>query len=192
MVFDTTSCNTGRFSGACVTFSLSKPILWLACRNLVLDEVFCSLAIKKSKTPEVEVFKRFKKHWNEIQQQFDGEFVNLVVTSEIRQKYQNLKSLSLLRDNYKEFVKLALTYIGIQPSYCITLQRQGAVSKTRWMSKVICALKIVLLSKQNSLQTIIGTNFLKKLKRFVNFCINCYIPYWINCSVASAVFYFQK
>ena len=47
-----------------------------------------------SKTPAVEVFKRFKKHWNEIWQQFDGEFVNLVVISEIGQKYENLKKLS--------------------------------------------------------------------------------------------------
>ena len=30
MVFDTTSCNTGHFSGACVTFQkwIGKPIFW--------------------------------------------------------------------------------------------------------------------------------------------------------------------
>ena len=97
----------------------------------------------------MEVFKRFKKHSNEIWQQSDGEFVNLVVTSEIRQKYQYFKNMSVLRDDYKELVKLAIIYIEIQPSYDITLQRPGVVSKARWMSKVSCALKIVLLSKQN-------------------------------------------
>ena len=60
--------------------------------ELLLDKVFCSLAMEKSKTPEVEVFKIFKKHWNEIWQQFDGEFVNLVVSYEIRQKYQIIKN----------------------------------------------------------------------------------------------------
>ena len=53
----------------------------------------------------MEVFKRFKKHWNEIWQQFVGEFVNLVVTSEILQKHQNLKILSLRLNDYKEHVK---------------------------------------------------------------------------------------
>ena len=93
MVFDTTSCNTGHLLGACVTFQkwLRKSIFWLACRHhvleLLLDNFFCSLAIEKLKTHEVEVFKRFKKHYNEIWQQFDGELVNLVVTSENRQKF---------------------------------------------------------------------------------------------------------
>ena len=64
-------------------------------------------------------------------QQFDVELVNLVVTSEIRQKYQNLKNLSVLRDGYKELVKFALIYIEIQPSHGITLQRPGAISKAR-------------------------------------------------------------
>ena len=54
------------------------------------------------------------------------------------------------------------------------------------MSKVIYALKICLLSKQNSIKEIIDSTQLKKLKRFVEFCVNCYIPYWINCTVASA------
>ena len=80
---------------------------------------------------------RVENHWNEIWQQFDGESINLVITSEILQKYQNLKNLSHLRDDYKELVKLALIYIGSQPSHGITLQRSGAVYKARWTSNVI-------------------------------------------------------
>ena len=122
MVFDNTSCNTGRHSGACVTLQkcLGKLMFWLACRQnvieVLIDKVYCSLAIENSKTPEVKVFKKFKNHWNEIWEKFDGEVVNLVVTSEILQKYENLKKLSLLRDDYKEVVKLAFIFIGIQQS----------------------------------------------------------------------------
>ena len=94
--------------------------------------------------------------------------------------------MSHLRDDYKELVELALIYVGIKPSLGITIKRPGAVSKARWMSKVIYALKICLLSKQNSIKEIIDSTQLKKLKRFVEFCVNCYIPYWINCTVASA------
>ena len=57
--------------------------------------------------------------------------------------------MCLLRDDYKEVVKFALIYIEIQPFHGIILQRPGAVSKARWMSKVIYALKIIFLSKQN-------------------------------------------
>ena len=45
--------------------SLGKTIFWLACRyhilELLLNDFFSSLAIEKSKTPEKEVFKKFKK-----------------------------------------------------------------------------------------------------------------------------------
>ena len=54
------------------------------------------------------------------------------------------------------------------------------------MRKVVYYLKIVLLSHQNSLKSIFDTTCLNKLNFFVHFSINCYIPYWINCTVASA------
>ena len=40
----------------------------------------------------MELFISFKKHWNEICERFDEKIVNLVVTSEIHQKYQILKN----------------------------------------------------------------------------------------------------
>ena len=44
----------------------------------------------------------------------------------LRQKYESFKNLSLLRDDYKELINLALTYIRVQPSHGITLRRPGA------------------------------------------------------------------
>ena len=54
MVFDTTSlCDIQK--------CLGKPNLLLACvLELLQNIIFCSQAIEKSKTPEVEVLKRFK------------------------------------------------------------------------------------------------------------------------------------
>ena len=146
MVFDTTRTNTGVHTGACVTFqkSLGKPIFWLAFRHhvlkLILSKVFCSLDIEKSTTLEIEIFKKFKDNWRNIRKHNDGNFVYLEVTPEVRQKYQNLK-LSGLRDDYKELVNLALIYTRIQSSLGFTPQRPGAVSRARWMSKVIYSLK---------------------------------------------------
>ena len=81
-------------------------------------------------------------------QHFDENYVlNLEVTSEICQKYQSFR-LPCLQDDYKEVVKLALIYIGLQPSQGFTLQRPGAVSKARWMSNVIYTLKIVFFTTE--------------------------------------------
>ena len=136
MVFDTTSCNRAIHWCLCdISKSLGKPIFWLACRHhvleLLLDNVFRSLAIEKSTTPNIEVFKSLKTHWNDIWENHNGNFVTSDVTSEILLKYQNLKSLSHLRDDYKELVELAQIYIGMKPSLGIFIKRPGAVSKAR-------------------------------------------------------------
>ena len=131
------------------------------------------------------ILKQFKDNWGNIRKHNDGNVVYLEVTPEVRQKYQNLK-LSGLRDDYKELVNLALIYTRIQSSLGLTPQRPGAASRARWMRKVVYYLKIVLLSHQNSLNSIFDTTCLNKLNFFVDFSINCYIPYWINCTVASA------
>lgn len=66
MVFDNTNSNTKKYKGACMTFQLGlcKPIFWLASRHhvleLILNKVFSSLVIEKSKTPEIEVFKTLR------------------------------------------------------------------------------------------------------------------------------------
>ena len=92
--------------------------------------------------------------------------------------------MSLLREDYKDLFKLAMLYIRLQPRDDITLQRPGALYKARWMSKIIYAFKIVLLSKPKSYWRIIDTSCLVKPKRFVDFCIQCYISWCINCIVA--------
>ena len=46
MCFDTTTSNTGKFSGACILLEaiLGCPLLWTACRHYVLEIILSNVA----------------------------------------------------------------------------------------------------------------------------------------------------
>ena len=72
MVFDTTSTNTGLWSGGCVELQnrLNKSLLWCACRKhigeLIVGSVFNALQIKMSKSPEIMIFKNFQSNFSHV------------------------------------------------------------------------------------------------------------------------------
>ena len=74
MVFDTTSTNTGLWTGGCVELQskLNKPLLWCACRKhmgeVVAGKVFDTLLIEKSQSPDTKIFKNFRSNFNIIPQ----------------------------------------------------------------------------------------------------------------------------
>ena len=74
MTFDTTASNTGHVTAACVALqqNLGKALLWSACRHhvgeVVLTNVFEDMKIEASKSPEVSLFARFRKHYQMIPQ----------------------------------------------------------------------------------------------------------------------------
>lgn len=73
MVFDTTASHTGHLSAACVAIQnkLDRPLLWSACRHhigeVILSHVFADIKIEVSKSPDVVIFSKFRKHYEEIQ-----------------------------------------------------------------------------------------------------------------------------
>ena len=65
----------------------------------------------------------------------------------------------------------------------------GPISRARWMSIIIYSLKTLLLSnkiKESPIKEFLNDCVLAKIKRFVDFCVKCYIPWWISCSVPAA------
>ena len=72
MTFDTTASNTGHVSAVCITLqqSIGRALLWSACRHhvreVLLTHVFNALKVEMSKSPEIMVFTRFKKHFDTI------------------------------------------------------------------------------------------------------------------------------
>ena len=67
--------------------------------------------------------------------------------SELLEVSSNKKDF--LRDDYKELLSLAVIFVEGSVSE-VSLQKPGALHKARWMSKLIYALKIVLLKSQIS------------------------------------------
>ena len=75
MVFDTTSSNTGKESGACKFIEeLQSPILWVACRHhiaeLHIGKVFHTV-FGTTTDPGVGMFRRLKKEWADLQIDLD-------------------------------------------------------------------------------------------------------------------------
>ena len=72
MVFDTTSSNTGQWSGGCIEVQnrLQKHLLWNACRKhmgeLIVGASFNCLDIEVSKNPKTPLFNKFRTHFDVI------------------------------------------------------------------------------------------------------------------------------
>ena len=57
------------------------------------------------------------------------------------------------------------------------------------MCKILYSVKTVLLSKSSSespMNEFLSTTLLSKLIRFTNFCVKCYVPWWIRCTSAES------
>ena len=97
------------------------------------------------------------------------------------------------RGDYRELVVLTLVYLKKVPNEFKKFQKPGAHNHTRWMSKLLYSLKMVLLSSQIQ-ELPEGTIFddspsrtqLVKLTSFVQFVVFCYVPWWITASHASS------
>ena len=66
-----------------------------------------------------------------------------------------------------------------------TIKIPGAISRARWMSKIIYSLKVVLFSNTDLTSNGINKDLLENLIRITNFCVLKYIPGWLKCPVAT-------
>lgn len=124
--FDTTSHNTGVDNGACVLLErmLGRELMHAACRHhiyeLDLKTVF-ELKISASSAPNVTIFDRFAKKWDELDHNsWKSGLEDEIVTSSISPAeceamkkfcYKQLE-ITHSRNDYKEFLQLALMFLG--------------------------------------------------------------------------------
>lgn len=194
MCFDTTSANTGHLKGACTILEgkfVGRELLWLPCRHhimeIILAKVF-SLCFGPSSSPDIQIFKRFKSHWKNIDK---GSFQSLTTDEETdRFKNETLEYLSKVdgwkvqpRDDYKELVKLTLTVLG-KPPENIHWRAPGSVHHARWMAKLIYGIKIYLFRNQKNVINLINREE-AQLKRFVTFGTSLYTAAWIKAPLAA-------
>ena len=206
MTFDTTASNTGSVTAACVTIQqkLGKALLWSACRHhigeIILTHVFQDLHIEASKSPEVTLFSRFRKHFDLLPHTSDQPMSKLdsylfadaakdlvtVFKTEVLQKAQS--ELSVRRDDYLEFVELCTVFLdGVEEGKVVTFKRPGALHKARWMAKLLYSIKICLFEQQIAnlpAGTITTKHQVAKIRDFVNFVTLVYSAWWMSCNSA--------
>jgi hypothetical protein len=161
MCFDTTSSNTGRFSGACVLLEqlLGRSLLHFGCRHHILELVLAAafgVCMGPSKSPEVLVFKRFQAQWSSIdkdsyQDCFTDDFAASQL-ADIRPQVINFCEKQLEnqqpRDDYREMLKLMLIFLGSKSHHDSKFRAPGPMHQARWMSKAIYSIKVWLFRSQ--------------------------------------------
>ena len=95
----------------------------------------------------------------------------------------------IARGDYKELVKLASIYLDTDKDSFKGLIKPGALHNARWMAKILFCIKIVLLHRQIKKLPkgkLLVVTQLNKIRKFVQFVVYCYIPWWLTAPVSSA------
>lgn len=200
MTFDTTSANTGHVTAACVSIQsrLDKALLWSGCRHhvgeVILSHVFEDLKIEASKSPEVSVFQRFRKHYGMIPNtplrcldmtDFSEDGKLLAEELRVGALLQSSQDHDFRRDDYRELIELSIMFLKGNTNKQFTFKKPGALHKARWMAKLLYGIKICLFEEQiNSLPqgTVTTKQQVPKIRAFVNFITLVYVPWWLKSS----------
>ena len=109
--------------------------------------------------PDVPLFKKFKAHWDEIEDEIDkskfknglfGKRLPKVLNEQIQDLDKHLNEIFTTvqpRDGYKELLLLCRIFLGLDVDNTV-FYKPGAYHHARWMSKMNYALKIYIFRKQ--------------------------------------------
>lgn len=165
--------------------------LMMACRHhiyeIVLRAVFDS-KFSASSAPEVSIFERFTKAWNNIDQSsyrsvLEDDNIRSKITDEecdqikhfCRQKLDESHS----RNDYKEFLELVLVFLGED---AVGFRQPGPTSHSRGMAKGTYNLKIFIFRYQFHLTP----RELDGIRDTCIFLLRIYIRAWFGCTNAIA------
>ena len=90
------------------------------------------------------------------------------------------------RGDYKELIFLTLLYLRYEYTKFTKFQKPGAYHKARWMAKLLYSIKMTLLKKQILDMKISTITQMKKIDRFSEFIVYCYVPWWITATITTA------
>lgn len=193
MSFDTTSSNTGQFSGACTLIQqkLEKDLMFLACRHhimeLLVGAAFSACMETITSGPDVALFKRFAKKWSVMDQssyQIADKMANFALIAPKKDDILTFAKQQLLekqpRDDYRELLELSVIFLGDTPEGGVSFKCPGPMHHARWMSKVIYSFKVWMFSGQFKLTK----KELHGLERFLVFIIKFYLKAWTTATEA--------
>jgi len=191
MCFDTTASNTGRLNGTykLLETAINRNLLWMACRHhmfeVLLSDAF-GVCLGPSTGPDILLFKRFKDKWSKlVHHQPLPRLVPLVSACDrLKEFIAEQLQLGHPRDDYREFLHLEASMIGIKRS-AVPLRKPGGLHRARWMTKAIYAMKIELLLDGNEVVTQLTARELQGIKRFNRFVVTIYIQSWFSCRIVA-------
>ena len=192
--------NTGVHTGAItiVQSFFSRRLLFLACRHHMLELYAAAVfnAFFSSSGPEIELFSRFKSHWNFIDQsrfeplgadqEGEGAMNPAEKTWLVSRRDEVIERLSqhLMevqpRNDYREFCHLTLRLLGeeVDIKFCTP----GAYHRARWMAKGIYCMKIFGFRHQFHL----SSREINSLRRICLFVCTIYATFWFDAPMAPA------
>jgi hypothetical protein len=189
MCFDTTASNTGRVNGACTLLeaAIGRPLLWMACRHHMLEVLLSdahNVCFGPSTGPEILFFKRFRDKWSELDHTPKERQVPFITaTSDLKAFIVEHLQMSYPRDDYREFLCLAASMVGIETKTAI--RKPGAMHRARWMAKAIYSLKIEMLLDGNESILKLTARELQGVQRLNRFVVTVYLQSWFTCRNAA-------
>lgn len=146
------------------------------------------LKMKHPSGPEILLFKRFQSEWHKMDiTKFSSGIEDDVVKTMLNDVIKDIKIFcthhldqNYSRDDYKEFLELALVFLGGNLPRRITFKAPGAIHHARWMAKALYSLKIYLFRKQFNLTK----NEEKGLRDICIFLLRLYIRAWFRAPIA--------
>ena len=184
LCFDTTATNTGHINGACplLESKLDRSLLHFACRHHILELVLACVfttCMGPTSGPDVQIFKRFQKHWEYIDRAdfkpADGDDITDIKDDTIDFAIKHLECFQP-RDDYKEFLELVIIFLGGSPPRGVHFMAPGAIHHARWMAKALYALKIYLFREQFKL-TAYETRGIRDVSLFI---VRLYVRAWFT------------
>jgi hypothetical protein len=208
LCFDTTASNTGAYKGACrlLEDKIERPLVRLACVHHVKEVMAADvnrLLNGQTDAPYNTMCERFRKQWSTLskttldmplcdftadnRQQPDSLFNNQTFRklrrasiAYLRQLVADKQRMTNLRGDYREMALLALHCLNPQEG-TFQVNKPGATSNARWMSRIIYSFKIVMFRSQFD----ISHEELTRLVRFNVFIALVYVQSWFSVECAA-------
>ena len=157
-----------------------------------------SLKIEVSSSKDISVFFKFRETFDalEIGDKSCFSFAPPTDNSFLIEQRQSVCTLlnnfkqanNLIRADYRELLELVLIYLSSTVPDKYVINKPGATHKARWMGKLLYALKIVILEKaiEKLSPKPYSSHQIVKIKRFTDFVVHIYVPWWFTCSTSAA------
>ena len=171
---------------------LGRDLLHIGCRHHILELIAgaaFSTAMGSSSAPDVLLLKKFKERWQHIDKTaFEDSSTDEYTTSAVADIKDGMVTLlkkvvnvSQPRDDYMEFLELAIIFLGSVPPRGIHFVAPGAIHHARWMAKAIYSFKLWMFRSQFELTACQITG----LRKLCIFFSRIYVEAWATASTAA-------